>query len=908
MSNNAQPTLMVIDGHSLAFRAFYALPVDSFRTADGQHTNAIHGFISMMLNLLAKEKPTHLAVAFDISRFSFRTREYPEYKGTRGETPPEFIGQVPLLQDALHAMGVTTITKEDYEADDILATLAAQGSAQNFKVLVVSGDRDTIQLIDDNVTLLYPSKQGVSELTRYDAAKVFDRYGIQPHQYPEIAALVGETSDNLPGVPKVGEKTAVKWINEYGSLDEILRRADEIGGKVGESLREFKENAIRNRKLNRLVNDVELPVGPADLERLPFNSEAVKEVFGRLEFKSLLTRVLALNGEQGSSQDSPSGQSEKTAATASFVPTAEVERAEPDTASTPPHSQQLLDEELAAWLHRCSETSPQGIAVDLEVYASGIAAVGLATTTETVTVPWSPVSADMKPLLDWLSGPTPKIFHGAKEQLKALATAGISFENLGFDTEIADWVMRPDSSKRELSDLVKLYLNEILPVPDPNQLVPDDSALDAGGRAWFIHRIDAALRDHMDAATLALFLEIEIPTLTTLAAMELRGVTVNRSKLETLSEELGQRAEKAKSGAFAVIGRELNLASPKQLQEVLFDQLGMPKTRATKTGYTTDATALADLQATNPHPFLGLLLEHRDVTKLKQIVETLIQAIGPDGRIHTTYGQTGTSTGRLSSANPNLQNIPIRTADGRRIREAFEMGTGFDTLFTADYSQIEMRIMAHFSEDEGLIEAFISGEDLHRFVGARVFGVEPSEVTSDMRSQVKAMSYGLAYGLSAFGLARQLGIDNSAAKKLMADYFQRFGGVRDYLRSVVEQARAQGYTETLFGRRRPFPDLASPNRVLRDNAERAALNAPMQGTAADIMKIAMIGIEEDLQALGLKSQLLLQVHDELVLEIMESERAQVEKIVVDRMSHAAKLSVPLDVQIGVGSNWNEAAH
>ena len=908
MSNNAQPTLMVIDGHSLAFRAFYALPVDSFRTADGQHTNAIHGFISMMLNLLAKEKPTHLAVAFDISRFSFRTREYPEYKGTRGETPPEFIGQVPLLQDALHAMGVTTITKEDYEADDILATLAAQGSAQNFKVLVVSGDRDTIQLIDDNVTLLYPSKQGVSELTRYDAAKVFDRYGIQPHQYPEIAALVGETSDNLPGVPKVGEKTAVKWINEYGSLDEILRRADEIGGKVGESLREFKDNAIRNRKLNRLVNDVELPVGPADLERLPFNSEAVKEVFGRLEFKSLLTRVLALNGEQGSSQDSPSGQGEKTAATASFVPTPEVERAEPVTASTPPHSQQLLDEELAAWLHRCSETSPQGIAVELEVYASGIAAVGLATTTETVTVPWSPVSADMKPLLDWLSGPTPKIFHGAKEQLKALATAGISFENLGFDTEIADWVMRPDSSKRELSDLVKLYLNEILPVPDPNQLIPDDSALDAGGRAWFIHRIDAELRDHMDAATLALFLEIEIPTLTTLAAMELRGVTVNRSKLETLSEELGQRAEKAKSEAFVVIGREVNLASPKQLQEVLFDQLGMPKTRATKTGYTTDATALADLQATNPHPFLGLLLEHRDVTKLKQIVETLIQAIGPDGRIHTTYGQTGTSTGRLSSANPNLQNIPIRTSDGRRIREAFEVGAGFDTLFTADYSQIEMRIMAHFSEDEGLIEAFISGEDLHRFVGARVFGVEPSEVTSDMRSQVKAMSYGLAYGLSAFGLARQLGIDNSAAKKLMADYFQRFGGVRDYLRSVVEQARAQGYTETLFGRRRPFPDLASPNRVLRDNAERAALNAPMQGTAADIMKIAMIGIEEDLQALGLKSQLLLQVHDELVLEIMESERAQVEKIVVDRMSHAAKLSVPLDVQIGVGSNWNEAAH
>ena len=905
MSNTAQPTLMVIDGHSLAFRAFYALPVDSFKTADGQHTNAIHGFISMMLNLLAKEKPTHLAVAFDISRFSFRTREYPEYKGTRGETPPEFIGQVPLLQDALHAMGITTLTKEDFEADDILATLAAQGSAQNYKVLVVSGDRDTIQLIDDNVTLLYPSKQGVSELTRYDATKVFERYGIQPHQYPEIAALVGETSDNLPGVPKVGEKTAVKWINEFGSLDEILRRADEIGGKVGESLREYKDNAIRNRKLNRLVNDVDLPVGPADLERQPFDVEAVKDVFGRLEFKSLLTRVLTLAGEtdvtlRQASPVTPSQNSQP--ALSSVTPSS------PINDVIPPRSQQILDEELAAWLHRASDSSPQGIAVEVEVYASGIDSVGLATENETVLVPWSPVLADIQPLIDWLAGPTPKIFHGAKEQLKTLFAAGVVIESLGFDTEIADWVLRPDSSKRELGDLAKLYLNEILPEPDPNQLVPDDSALDVAGRAWFIRRIDEAIRSVMDAATLALFLEIELPTLTTLAAMELRGITVNKAKLENLSRELGERAEKAKQEAFAVIGREVNLASPKQLQEVLFDQLGMPKTRATKTGYTTDATALADLQATNPHPFLGLLLEHRDVTKLKQIVETLIQAIGPDGRIHTTYGQTGTSTGRLSSANPNLQNIPIRTADGRRIREAFEVGDGFDTLFTADYSQIEMRIMAHFSEDEGLIEAFISGEDLHRFVGARVFGVQPADVTSDMRSQVKAMSYGLAYGLSAFGLARQLGIDNSAAKKLMADYFQRFGGVRDYLRSVVEEARAQGYTQTLFGRRRPFPDLASPNRVLRDNAERAALNAPMQGTAADIMKIAMIGIEQDLVALGLKSQLLLQVHDELVLEIVESERQQVEKIVVERMSHAAKLSVPLDVQIGLGRNWNDAAH
>jgi DNA polymerase-1 len=917
VSNTAQPTLMVIDGHSLAFRAFYALPVDSFQTQDGQHTNAIHGFISMMLNLLAKEKPTHLAVAFDISRFSFRTREYPDYKATRGETPPEFIGQVPLLQDALHAMGVTTLTKEDFEADDILATLASQGSSQGYKVLVVSGDRDTIQLIDENVTLLYPSKQGVSELTRYDAAKVFERYGIQPHQYPEIAALVGETSDNLPGIPKVGEKTAVKWINEFGSLEEILRRADEIGGKVGESLREFKDNAIRNRRLNRLIPDVELPVGPADLERRDFDADAVKEVFARLEFRSLLTRVLALQGDQSSAPDSASVETVSSSSASAIspqvannavhheVPSAPVQLKE---APTPPSAVPLLDEELGAWLHRVSHSSARGVAIELDVLASGLVGIGLSSETESTYVPWSPGSVDTAPLVDWLAGPTPKILAGAKQAIKSLAALDLSLESLAFDIEIADWVVRPDSAKRDLASLAAIYLGESLPVPDPNQLIQDDDQLNAAGRAWFVLRIDEAIRAVMDATTLGLFLDIEIPTLVTLASMELRGITVNSQKLTSLSEELGIRAESAKTEAFAVIGREVNLASPKQLQEVLFDQLDMPKTRATKTGYTTDATALAELQATHPHPFLGLLLEHRDVTKLRQIVDALAQAIGPDRRIHTTYGQTGTSTGRLSSASPNLQNIPIRTADGRKIREAFEVGEGFDTLLTADYSQIEMRIMAHFSQDEGLIEAFKSGEDLHKFVGSQVFGVAPADVTPDMRSQVKAMSYGLAYGLSAFGLARQLGIENSAAKKLMGDYFQRFGRVRDYLRSVVEEARTNGFTETLFGRRRPFPDLASPNRVLRDNAERAALNAPIQGTAADIMKIAMVGIEQDLSSLGLSSRLLLQVHDELVLEILESERVQVEKIVVERMMGAAELRVPLDVQVGIGSNWNQAAH
>jgi DNA polymerase-1 len=916
--SNEKPTLLLIDGHSLAFRAFYALPVDSFQTKDGQHTNAIHGFISMLLNLLAKEKPSHLAVAFDISRYSFRTREYPEYKATRGETPPEFIGQIPLLQEALHAMNIVTIMKEDFEADDILATLAHQGSRDGYRVLVVSGDRDTIQLVNDDVTLLYPSKQGVSELTRYDAAKVFERYGIAPQQYPEIAALVGETSDNLPGVPKVGEKTAVKWINEYGSLEEILRRQDEIPGKVGESLREFADNAVRNRRLNRLVTDVELPVAPDDLGRGDIDEAAVREMFAKLEFRSLLERVLKASGLESASSGRSAGgaptssQSEaaKTQSSSGVPGERSGRRTEPEslTVAKVPSHRLLLDEELRKWLDSIDQSSGLGVAVVVESYDSQISAVGLSHNGESIHVPWSPVSADVAPLVDWLAGPTPKVLYGAKEQVKILRTQGVEVANLAFDAELADWILRADVSKRDFYGLVRLYLGEMLPEPDASQLVPEVEDIGPAGRAWALERLAVAVHADMSPTDLALLLEIEIPSLSTLAAMELRGVSVSQTALSDLGSELSSRARAYEQQAYTLIGREVNLASPKQLQEVLFDQLDMPKTRATKTGYSTDAAALADLQATHPHPFLQHLLDHRDVTKLGQIVETLSTSIGPDGRIHTTYLQTGTSTGRLSSLNPNLQNIPIRSEDGRKIRDAFVVGEGFDTLVTADYSQIEMRIMAHFSGDAGLIEAFNTGEDLHRFVGARVFGVSPADVTAEMRSQVKAMSYGLAYGLSAFGLAKQLGIDNKAAKQLMSDYFERFGGVRDYLRSVVEQARIDGFTETLFGRKRPFPDLKSPNRILKDAAERQALNAPIQGTAADIMKIAMVNVERELQARDLTSRLLLQVHDELVLEAVASEVDVVTEILVRNMESAASLAVPLDVQVGTGVSWNAAAH
>ncbi|MEJ1230585.1 MAG: DNA polymerase I [Galbitalea sp.] len=894
MTVSEKPTLMVIDGHSLAFRAFYALPVDSFTTRDGQHTNAIHGFISMLINLLANEKPTHVAVAFDISRFSFRTREYPEYKGTRDATPPEFVGQVPLLEEALHAMSIPTLSKEDYEADDILATLAHRGSAEGFTVLVVSGDRDAIQMIDDNVTLLYPNARGVSELKRYDRDAVFERYGIEPQQYPDIAALVGETSDNLIGIDKVGEKTAVKWITQFGSLAGVLEHADEIGGVVGEKLREQKDRAIRNRKLNHLLTDIDLPYGPADLERKPMNTAAIKDVFDRLQFRTLQERVLKIAAAEPGAESATEVLLE-------------------DTGSGIPPVRTMVDEELAKWLDTQSNggTAPLGLRV--EYTAGQVTGLGIASAVESAFVPWAPGRLDYVALEAWLAGDAPKYLFDSKRELKWLQGSGLALGGIAFDTTLAAWLLRPGGKNQDLADQVYYFLSESLPRADPNQLVPDVEAVSPATEAWYVLRLSEYLAERLDAGSRRVLETIELPLVPVLAGMELTGVTVSAAVLARLDASLTESADALAARAYAEIGHEVNLGSPKQLQQVLFEELGMPKTRSNKTGFSTDAASLADLQDQAPHPFLDLLLQHRDATKLKQIIETLERGIGAgptpgDGRIHTTYDQTGTSTGRISSNDPNLQNIPVKTAVGREIRAAFERGEGFETLLTADYSQIEMRIMAHLSGDADLILAFNEGEDLHRFVGSRIFGVDPSAVTPIMRTKVKAMSYGLAYGLSAFGLSKQLRIETAEARQLMTDYFARFGAVRDYLRNVVEQARVDGYTETIFGRRRPFGDLTSNNRVLRENAERAALNAPIQGSAADILKIAMLGIADDFRVRGLGSNLLMQVHDELVFEVAPGELAEVTAIVRDRMGHAADLRVPLDVQIGTGANWDQAAH
>lgn len=868
---------MVVDGHSLAYRAFFALPVDNFTTKDKQHTNAIYGFLSMLVNLIKAEQPTHMAIAFDTSRQSFRTREYAEYKATRSETPQEFRGQIPLLQDCLAAMSIPVLTKEDFEADDILATLATQGAEQGYGVLVVSGDRDTIQLVTDEITLLYPSVQGVSQLKRYDPATVQERYGVRPEQYPDIAALVGETSDNLPGVPKVGEKTAVKWINQFGSLDALLERADEIKGVVGGNLRDHIEDVRRNRRLNHLLRDVDLPVAPDDLVVTPIDPQAVRDIFARLEFRTLLPRVFEAVGAGEVADD-------------------------PTTVVDLPVPVQSTGSELAAW----AAAHEGDLALTIVVTGGLPRRIGAASETEVREADWTEENAAA--LRDWLESDAPKVFHDAKPQIKALLRAGIRLGGLAYDTSLAGWLLRPSFPDKTLSDLVERYLGEKLPEADPSQLVPETEGATPSQEAWFTLRTATALREDLPESVAKVLHEIELPTLLALADMEIAGVAVSHDVLSTFSDELAIRSDRLAAEAFALVGREFNLGSPKQLQEVLFEDLQLPKTRKTKTGYSTDAAVLADLQDSHPHPFLDLLLQHREATKLRQIIESLDTAIGDDHRVHTTYVQTGSQTGRLSSTDPNLQNIPVRTEESRRIRSAFEVGEGYETLLTADYSQIEMRIMAHLSGDEGLIEAFNSGEDLHRFVGARVFGVDPSDVTPAMRTKVKAMSYGLVYGLSAFGLSKQLRIEQSEAKQLMVEYFARFGAVRDYLRASVLKAREEGYTETIFGRRRPFPDLASPNRVLRENAERAALNAPIQGSAADIMKIALLHIHDDLRNEGLASRALLQIHDELVVEVAPGEWDATERIVRTRMGDAADLSVPLDVEVGRGHDWNEAAH
>ena len=892
---SSKPTLLIVDGHSLAFRAFYALNPSNFRTPDGQHTNAVHGFISMLLNLLEGEKPTHLAVAFDISGPSFRAVEYPDYKGNRGETPEEFIGQTELLEEAMNAMNITTLTKKDYEADDILASMADQAAAAGFRVLVVSGDRDTFQLISDDTTILYPIK-GVMNLARMNDEAVVEKYGIHAKQYPDLAALVGETSDNLPGIPGVGPKTAAKWLQAYGDLETVLSKSDEIPGKVGESLREHRQLAVRNRRLNHLVRDLDLELEFDSLALTSVDESKVREVFAKMHFKTLTERVLRLRGLNGTQTN---GLTKPPSSLDAEEIKTEAKQAKIFDTLEIPETKTVKALELLKWLGK-----QQVVGFELEDH-DGKLVMGFASKTERLTLGEDPTIE----LSNWLSSDKDmKVLFDLKGTKRILLANNLDIAGVQDDVLLLAYLLNPVRRNYYVDDIALEQLGLVVERSDPNQLMPEagsDPSLDA----WLAISLAESMRVKVtEEGQLKVYEDIELPSSNTLAQMETQGIAIDRAKLQKLFDTLSSEVAKIAKEAYKIIGKEINLASPKQLQTVLFDELGMTGTKTLKTGFSTNAAALTELFEKNGHPFLEKLLAHRDSTKLKQMVETLLKAVEDDSKIHTTYVQTGTATGRLSSENPNLQNIPIRNPRGAQIRDSFVASEGFETLLTADYSQIEMRIMAHLSEDPGLIEAFKAGEDLHRFVGSRIFGVEPNAVTSDMRAQVKAMSYGLVYGLSEYGLAKQLGLANAEAKQLMKDYFERFGGVRRYLAKVVEDAKAVGYTKTLHGRRRPFDDLNSSIFQVRENARRAALNAPIQGTAADLMKLAMNAIQVQMLATGLKSKMLLQVHDELVFEVAQGELETLKKLVVDKMANIVELSVPLDVQVGTGRSWDEAGH
>ncbi|MCB0931470.1 MAG: DNA polymerase I [Mycobacterium sp.] len=896
---------MLLDGNSLAFRAFYALPAENFKTKNGLTTNAVYGFTAMLINLLRDEAPSHIAAAFDVSRQTFRSDRYPEYKATRSSTPDEFRGQIDITKEVLNALGITVLAEAGYEADDIIATLATQADEAGYRVLVVTGDRDSLQLVNENITVLYPIK-GVSALTRFTPEAVVEKYGLTPEQYPDFAALRGDPSDNLPGIPGVGEKTAAKWIVEYGSLQSLVDNVDGVRGKVGDSLRANLSSVVLNRELTHLVRDVPLAQTPDTLRLVPWDRDQIHRLFDDLEFRVLRDRLFdtlaAVEPEVDEGFDVRGGALE-------------------------PGS-------VGAWLAAHARDGRRtGIAVagthttyDGDATALGIAAAdGEGAYIDTVTL----TPGDEVALAAWLGDPAvPKALHEAKVAMHDLEGRGWPLAGVTSDTALAAYLVRPGQRSFALDDLSLRYLRRELRAETVEQqqlsLLDDAEGIDdqAAQTLMLRARAVADLADALDGElarieSSSLLGEMELPVQTVLAGMETVGIAVDQEALTALQHEFADQIRDAAEAAYAVIGKQINLGSPKQLQVVLFDELGMPKTKKTKTGYTTDADALQSLFEKTGHPFLEHLLAHRDATRLKVTVDGLLKSTAPDGRIHTTFNQTIAATGRLSSTEPNLQNIPVRTEDGRRIRDTFCVGSGclesgerveFAELMTADYSQIEMRIMAHLSKDDGLIEAFKTGEDLHSFVASRAFAVPIDEVTPELRRRVKAMSYGLAYGLSAYGLSQQLKISTEEAKDQMDQYFARFGGVRDYLLDVVEQARKDGYTSTVLGRRRYLPELDSSNRQLREAAERAALNAPIQGSAADIIKVAMIGVDEALRDAGLRSRMLLQVHDELLLEVAPGERDAVEKLVRDRMGGAYPLDVPLEVSVGYGRTWDSAAH
>jgi DNA polymerase-1 len=901
--------LLLLDGHSLAYRAFFALPIENFSTTTGQPTNAVYGFTAMLINVLRDEKPTHVAVAFDRSEPTFRHEQFVEYKATRKETPADFRNQLSLIFEVLNALGIQWLSTAGFEADDLIATLATQAEADGMAVLIVTGDRDTFQLVTDNVTVLY-TMRGISEMARFTPEAVTAKYGLTPAQYPDFAALRGDPSDNLPGIPGVGEKTATKWIADFGSLAALVDNVDQVKGRVGDNLREHLDSVLRNRRLTELLRDVPLEVGPRDLVPVPWDRDQIHQLFDTLQFRVLRDRLYTTlpNGILGHLIPAPAA-----AARGGF---------DVDLARLGPG-------EVGGWLASHAMTGRTGMALSgtwgrgtgvltglaLAVSGSDEDKASPAAYIDPVTL----TEEDDRALAGWLADESvAKAMHDAKGPIHALAARGWAFRGLTSDTALAAYLALPGQRSFDLADLALRYTGHELGEASETasgQMTLDMAAEDSEVAKSLAERAlaTAELADALDAdlakrGATELLADVELPLVTVLAKMEHAGIAADIEHFAEMSATLGGEVKAAEQGAFAATGHEFNLGSPKQLQEVLFTELGLPKTKRIKTGYTTDSEALTGLLAQTEHPVLIHLLRHRDVAKLKSIVDSLIPMAGHDGRIHTTYNQMIAATGRLSSTDPNLQNIPIRTEEGRRIRQGFIVGKDYECLLTADYSQIELRIMAHVSGDEALAAAFGSGHDFHAATAATVFSVPAQEVTGELRAKVKVMNYGLAYGLSAYGLAQGLRVSTEEARELMDGYFEQFGGVRDYLRQVVAQARQDGYTQTMLGRRRYLPDLTSDNRQRREMAERMALNAPIQGSAADIIKVAMLSVDQAISESGLDSRMLLQVHDELLFEVAPGELDQLKELVATAMCGAFPMTVPLEVSMGTGRSWADAAH
>ncbi|MCH9275642.1 DNA polymerase I [Bifidobacterium amazonense] len=932
-------TLLVVDGHSLAFRAFFALPVENFSTDAGQATNAVWGFATMLSQVIDAERPDHLAVAFDVKGGTFRNQLLPQYKGTREAAPEELLTQLPLIQQMLKALGVTYIEKPGYEGDDVIGTLATMGAHAGYRTLVLSGDRDAFQLIDDHITVLYPGHH-FKDLKHMTTEAVEEKYHVTPAQYPDLAALRGETADNIPGVPGVGDGFAAKWINQYGGLEGIIEHADEIKGKKGEALRDNLDQVRLNRKVNALVRDLDLGVSVDDLTFGQPDLNAVDALFKTLEFgvRSRGKILKSFNGGVkpvsvgGNAANAPDGHTDETQTLA--LPELTVAA---DAARIGQWIAANLDDPWAQDAPR--DTARHTTSGTWTLLAQGDPKPGCATL-DSVTIMAAGQALLVKAPFDEATARTlAALFdqhhdtlavHGYKEHLHLLGAAGLHLPQPAFDTKLAGYLVHPDFHADTLEQAAAHFLD--LHVEDgkpeatqglldlgeddgheeqdehPNELTATRIAIVRALADTLAPMLEQRSQSHLLA-------DIELPVSRVLHDMEDAGAKVDERRLDNMRDQFAADARQAQEMAWDLAGSRVNLQSPKQLQQVLFEDMGLKATKRTKSGsYTTNASVLQDLYVKYANDerasgFLGALLRHRETNKLKQIVQTLIDATNPrDGRIHTTFEQTVAATGRLSSVDPNLQNIPNRNAAGREIRSAFVPGEGYASLLSCDYSQVELRIMADRSGDEALIEAFRSGADFHRYVASLVYGVPVDQITSDQRSHVKAMSYGLAYGLSTYGLAQQLKISPSHADELKAKYFATFGKVHDYLESLVADARAKGYTETMFGRRRYFPALSSTNRVAREAAERAALNAPIQGSAADIMKLAMIRADQALREAGVNSRIILQIHDELVVEVAPGEAEQVTALVADAMEHAVELSVPLDVSTGIGDDWQLAAH